>query len=92
MKWENVKYKEMNNWNKDLYWLLIWLLWNVSLNEDNLWDYACDYQEGPQALCNGSNRGARVKLLLQVGDPLLYFLVKFHDLVCYWCEMWITEC
>ena len=38
MKWENVKYKEMNNWKKDLYWLLIWLLWNVSLNEDNLWD------------------------------------------------------
>jgi len=23
---------------KDLYWLLIWLLWNISLNEDNLWD------------------------------------------------------
>jgi hypothetical protein len=38
MKWENVKYKEMNNWKKDLCWLLIWLLWNVSLNEDNLWD------------------------------------------------------
>jgi hypothetical protein len=35
---KNVKYKENNNWKKDLYWLLIWLLWNVSLNEDNLWD------------------------------------------------------
>jgi hypothetical protein len=32
------KYKERNNWKKDLYWLLIWLLWNLSLNEDNLWD------------------------------------------------------
>jgi hypothetical protein len=35
---KNIKYKERNNWKKDLYWLLIWLLWNVSLNEDNLWD------------------------------------------------------
>jgi hypothetical protein len=35
---KNVKYKENNNWKKDLYWLLIWLLLNVSLNEDNLWD------------------------------------------------------
>jgi len=92
MKWENIKYKERNNWKKNLYWLLIWLLWNVSLNENHLWDYACDYQEGPQALCSGSSRGARVELLLQVGDPNLYFLVKLHDLICYWCDMWITEC
>jgi hypothetical protein len=35
---KNIKYKEMNNWKKDLYWMLIWLLWNVSLNEDNFWD------------------------------------------------------
>jgi len=35
---KNVKYKEKDNWKNDLYWLLIWLLWNVSLNEDNLWD------------------------------------------------------
>jgi hypothetical protein len=35
---KNVRYKERNNWKKGLYWLLIWLLWNVSLNEDNLWD------------------------------------------------------
>ena len=35
---KNVKYKERNNWKKTLYWLLICLLWNVSLNEDNLWD------------------------------------------------------
>jgi len=33
-----IKYKEINNSKKDMYWLLIWLLWNVSLNEDNLWD------------------------------------------------------
>jgi hypothetical protein len=33
---KNIKNKEKNNWKKDLYWLLIWLLWNVSLNEDNL--------------------------------------------------------
>jgi hypothetical protein len=91
MKWENIKYKERNNWKKYLYWLLIWLVWNVSLNKDHLWDYACDYQEGPHALCNGSSRGARVELLLQVGDPHLYFLVKFYDLICYWCDMWIIE-
>jgi hypothetical protein len=91
MKWENIKYKERNNWKKYLYWLLIWLVWNISLNKDHLWDYACDYQERPQALCSGSNRGARVELLLQVGDLHLYFLVKFYDLICYWCEMWITE-
>ena len=35
---KNIKYKERNNWKKDLYWLLTGLLWNVSLNEDNLWD------------------------------------------------------
>jgi hypothetical protein len=35
---KKVKYKERNNWKKNLYWLLIWLLWNVSLNKDNLWD------------------------------------------------------
>ena len=30
--------------------------------------------------CN-SSRGARVELLLQVGDSHLCFLVKFHDLI-----------
>ena len=35
---KNIKYKEMNNWKKDLYWMLIWLSWNVSLNEDNFRD------------------------------------------------------
>ena len=35
---KNIKYKERNNWKKDQYWLLMWLLWNVSWNEDNLWD------------------------------------------------------
>jgi hypothetical protein len=34
-------------------------------------------------LCSGSSRGARVELLLQVGDSYLYFLVKFYDLICY---------
>jgi hypothetical protein len=45
-------------------------------------------QEGPQAWCNSSSRGARVELLLQVGESHLYFLVKFHDLICYQCEIW----
>jgi hypothetical protein len=45
--------------------------------------YACDYQEEPHALCSSNSRGARVELLLQVGEPHLYFLVKFHDLICY---------
>jgi hypothetical protein len=38
MRKKKVKYKERNNWKKNLYLLLIWLLWNVSLNKDNLWD------------------------------------------------------
>jgi hypothetical protein len=54
--------------------------------------YACDYQEEPQALCSSSNRGAQVELLLQVSEPHLYFVVKLHDLICYWCEMWISKC
>jgi len=29
------------------------------------------------------SKGARVELLLQVSDLHLYFLVKFHDLICY---------
>jgi hypothetical protein len=41
----------------------------------------CDLQEGPQALCKSSSRGARVELLLQVGESHLYLLVKFHDLI-----------
>jgi hypothetical protein len=41
----------------------------------------CDFQEGPQAWCNSSSRGARVELLLQVGESHLYLLVKFHDLI-----------
>ena len=82
----------MNNWKKYMYWLLLWLVWNVFLNKDHLWDYTCDYQEGPQVFCSGINRGAQVELLLQVGDPHLYFLVKLYDLICYWCDMWITEC
>ena len=60
--------------------------WMRKIYEISLW-----LQEGPPKWCN-SNRGAQVELLLQVGDPYLYFLVKFHDLICYWCEMWITEC
>jgi len=54
MKWENIKYKERNNWKKDMYWLLIWLLWNVSLNEDNLWDMSVitkrDHKRGAIAI------------------------------------------
>ena len=38
-------------------------------------------QEGPPMWCNSSIRGAQIELLLQVGDPHLYFLVKFHDLM-----------
>jgi hypothetical protein len=49
-------------------------------------------QEGPQAWCRSSSRGARVELLLQVGGLHLWFLVKFHNLICYWCDMWIIEC
>jgi hypothetical protein len=41
----------------------------------------CDLQEGPQAWCNSSSKGARVELLLQVGESHLYILVKFHDLI-----------
>ena len=48
-------------------------------------------QEGTLVSCN-SSRGAQVELLLQIGVPHLYFLIKFHDLICYWCDMWITEC
>jgi hypothetical protein len=44
--------------------------------------YAYDYQKGPQMWCN-SSRGARIEFLLQVGDSYLFFLVKFHDLICY---------
>jgi len=41
----------------------------------------CDLQEGPQAWCNSSSMGARVELLLQVGESHIYLLVKFHDLI-----------
>jgi hypothetical protein len=41
----------------------------------------CDLQEGPQAWRNSSTKGARVELLLQVGESHLYLLVKFHDLI-----------
>jgi hypothetical protein len=47
----------------------------------------CDLQEGPQAWCNSNSRGAQVELLLHVGESHLYFLVKFHDLIYYRCEM-----
>jgi len=40
-----------------------------------------DLQEGSQAWCNNSSKGARVELLLQVGESHLYLLVKFHDLI-----------
>ena len=42
------------------------------------------YQEGPQAWC--SSRGARVELLLQVGESHLYFLVnsmRYHKYMLY---------
>jgi len=41
----------------------------------------CDLQERPQAWCNSSSKGARVELLLQVGESHLYLLVKFYDLI-----------
>jgi hypothetical protein len=46
-------------------------------------------QEEKPVWCNSRSMGARVELLLQVGDPHLYFLVKFHDLICYYviCEL-----
>jgi hypothetical protein len=59
----------------------------MKIYEMSLW-----LQEGPPVWCNSSSRGAQVELLLQVGDPHLYFLIKFHDLICYWCDMWITKC
>jgi hypothetical protein len=31
--------------------------------------------------CKNSSRGARVELLLQVGESHLYLVVKFHDLI-----------
>jgi hypothetical protein len=49
------------------------------------------YREGPQAWCS-SNKGARVELLLQVGESHLYFLVNSMIYLCYQCEMRITEC
>jgi hypothetical protein len=61
--------------------------WMRKIYEINLW-----LQEEPPKWCCNNSKGAWVELLLQVGDPHLYFLVKFHDLICYWCEMWITEC
>jgi hypothetical protein len=61
--------------------------WMRKIYEINLW-----LQEGPPEWCCSSSRGARIELLLQVGDPHLYFLVKFHDLICYWCKMRIIEC
>jgi hypothetical protein len=61
--------------------------WMRKIYEINLW-----LQEGPPKWCCNNSKGAWVELLLQVGDPHIYFLVKFHDLICYWCEMWITEC
>jgi hypothetical protein len=48
----------------------------------------CDLQEGPQAWCNNSSRGARVELLLHVGESHLYLLRKFHVFnIYYLCEM-----
>jgi len=44
------------------------------------------YREGPQAWCS-SNRGARVELLLQVGESHLYFLVNSMIYLYYQCEM-----
>ena len=36
--------------------------------------------------------GAQVKLLLEVGDSHLCFLVKFHDLIYFDVKCEITEC
>ena len=41
----------------------------------------CDLQDGPQVWCNSSSKGARVELLLQVGESHLYLLRKFHVLI-----------
>jgi len=89
VKWEKRKILR-NDWKKvllvvDMVIIKLILKWGKFMRE------TCDLQEGPQTWCNSSNMGARVKLLLQVGDPHLYFLVKFYNLICYWCEMWITE-
>jgi len=58
------------------------VIMKIILIEDNLWDMSV-ITEGPQAWCSNSNKGARVELLLQVGDPHLSLLIKFNDLICY---------
>jgi hypothetical protein len=44
------------------------------------------YLEGPQAWCS-SSKGARVELLLQVGESHLYFLINSMIYLYYQCEM-----
>ena len=39
-----------------------------------------------------NNKGARVELLLQLGESDLYFLVNSMIYLYYQYEMWITEC
>jgi len=89
VKWEKHKILR-NDWKKDLLVVDMVIIKHI-LEWGKFMRQTCDLQEGPQAWCNSSSRGAWVELLLQVGDPYLYFLVKFYDLICYWCEMWITE-
>ena len=42
----------------------------------NIYEMSLGLQEGPLVWCNSNNRGARVELLLQVGDFHLPFNVE----------------
>jgi hypothetical protein len=52
-----------------------------------VYDYRRDHRRGAVV----ATTEHEVELLLQIGDPHLCFLVIFHDLICYWGEMWINE-
>jgi len=78
---EMIKYKILrNDWKKDLLVVDMVIIKHI-LEWRKFMRWTCDLQEGPHAWCNSSGRGARVELLLEVGESHLYLLVKFHDLI-----------
>jgi len=79
VKWEKRKILR-NDWKKDLLIVDMVIIKHI-LEWGKFVRWTCDLQEGPQAWCNNNNEGARVELLLQVGESHLYLLVKFHDLI-----------
>jgi len=79
MKWEKHKILR-NEWKKNLLVVDMVIIKHI-LEWGKFMRWTCDLQEGPQAWCNSSSKGALVELLLQVGESHLYLLVKFHDLI-----------